>query len=145
LLSRWAIGKAKNNLAPDKNALSYMTGAKMIGTCKRTGKEIWAPHVIWGAQHVEITATEAMQAEAGGKQSGRAMQETEQFLRNKLAHGPVRQKDIVDEAKQDGVSLRTLERAKKELRVESSKLKDEWLWSLPGADKPFSERGEKDE
>jgi hypothetical protein len=145
LLSRWAIVKAKNNFAPDKKALSYMTGAKMIGTRKRTGKEIWAPRVIWGGQHVEITATEAMQAEAGGKQSGRAMQEVGQFLRDKLAHGPVRQKDIVDEAKQDGVSLRTLERAKKEPRVESSKLKDEWLCSQPGADKPFSERGEEDE
>jgi hypothetical protein len=38
-----------------------MTGAKKIGARKRTGREIWAPHVIWGAQHVEITATEAIQ------------------------------------------------------------------------------------
>jgi hypothetical protein len=47
--------------------------------------------------------------------------------------GPSGKSDIVDEAKQDGVSLRTVERAKRELRVESSKLKDEWLWSLSGA------------
>ena len=58
--------KAKNNLSPDNNALSYMTGARKVGEDEETGEEIFAPHIIWGAEHVKVTATEAMQAEAGG-------------------------------------------------------------------------------
>src|SRR4029079_10234439 len=50
--------KAKNNLAPDKKALSYLTGVRKTGFDEDLQKEIWAPHIVWGAKHVEVTATE---------------------------------------------------------------------------------------
>ena len=134
--------KAKNNLAPDKKALSYMTGIKKTGVDEDTRKEIWAPHIIWGAKHVEITATEAMQAEAGGGGAKRAKDEAKGFLLGQLAQGPKKQTEIEEEAEQSGLSKRTLARAKKDLGIKSKKLgKDEgWEWSLPPADKYFSEK-----
>jgi putative DNA primase/helicase len=125
--------KAKNNLSTDKRALSYMTGAKMVGHDPETKKEIWAPYVEWGTKHVEITATDAMQAEAGGNQSRHARREAEDFLRERLANGPVKQKDIADEAEGNGIAKRTLARAKKELKIKSSKgkgLDSDWVWEL---------------
>jgi putative DNA primase/helicase len=132
--------KAKNNLSTDKKALSYMTGARNVGKDPDTQKDIWAPYVEWGAKHIEITATDAMQAEAGGNQSRHARHEAEDFLRERLAHGPVKQKDIADEAEGNGIAKRTLARAKKELKIKSSKgkgLDSDWMWELPDTAKGY--------
>jgi putative DNA primase/helicase len=134
--------KAKNNLSTDKKALSYLIGARNIGIDPDTQKEIWAPHVIWGAKHVEITANDAMQAEAGGNKSRYARHEAEEFLRERLADGPVKQREIVDEAEANCIAKRTLERAKKQLNVVSRKnskeTDGEWMWSLPEAPKNYN-------
>jgi putative DNA primase/helicase len=127
--------KAKNNLSPDNDALSYMTGARKVGEDEETGEEIFAPYIIWGAEHVKVTATEAMQAEADGGHSKHARNEASEFLQSRLAGGPVMADDLRDEAEANGISLRTLQRAKKELKIEANKergnTRGKWLWSLP--------------
>src|SRR4051794_41011103 len=126
--------KAKNNLSTDKKALSYMTGARNVGVDPDTNKEIWAPYVEWGAKHVEITATDAMQAEAGGNKSRHARREATEFLQERLAEGPIKQKEIAEEAEANGVTKATLRRAKQELNIKSWKEKGmdgEWMWELP--------------
>ena len=128
--------KAKNNLSTDKKALSYMTGARNVGKDPDTGKDIWAPHVIWGSKHVEITANDAMQAEAGGGQSRHARREATDFLQERLAGAPVKQKEIAEEADANGITKATLRRAKQELKIKSWKEKGmdgEWMWELPAA------------
>jgi hypothetical protein len=132
--------KAKNNLSTDKKALSYLTGARNVGEDPDTGKEIWAPHIIWGAKHVEITANDAMQAEAGGNQSRHARREATEFLQERLADGPIKQKDIAEEAEANGITKATLRRAKHELKIKSSKEKGmdgEWMWELPEPPKDY--------
>ena len=127
--------KAKNNLSPDNNALSYMTGARKVGEDEETGEEIFAPYILWGAEHVKVTATEAMQAEAEGGHSKRARSEASEFLQSRLAGGPVMADDLREEAEANGISWATLRRAKKELNVEAKKekggTKGKWFWSLP--------------
>ena len=127
--------KAKNNLSPDNNALSYMTGARKVGEDEETGEEIFAPYIIWGAEHVKVTATEAMQAEAEGGHSKHARNEASEFLQSRLAGGPVMADDLRDEAEANGISWRTLQRAKKELNIDTKKergsTRGKWLWSLP--------------
>ena len=129
--------KAKNNLSPDNSALSYMTGARKVGEDEETGEEIFAPYIIWGAEHVKVTATEAMQAEAEGGQSKHARNEATDFLRSRLASGPVERNELKEEADANGISYSTLKRAKKELNVEAVKGRGsthgKWLWSLPAA------------
>jgi putative DNA primase/helicase len=128
--------KAKNNLAPDKKALRYGMGNKVVGHDRKLGVDIDAPYIVWHPQHVEITANEAMAA-AGGHTAKR---EARDFLLERLEAGPVMADDIIEEAKQEGIAKRTLDRAKKELGVKSrktpSKFDGEWFWELPAKTRP---------
>jgi hypothetical protein len=123
--------KAKNNLAHDTKALRYGFGGKTVGYDEELGVDINAPYIVWHSQHIEITANEAMAA-AGGHSAKR---EAREFLLERLGAGPVKAGDIMEEAKQEGISVRTLKRAKKELDIRShktpSKFDGAWYWELP--------------
>jgi len=126
---------AKNNLATGMKALSYMTGTRKVGFDEDMQKEIWAPYVEWGAEHVEITATDAMQAEAGTKRSKSELRQATEFLQGALANGPMKQAEVKADAEGHGISQATLRRAKDELGIKSRKEKGSvdghWLWELP--------------
>jgi hypothetical protein len=127
--------KGKNNLAPhDTKTLAYGFGEREVGNDVKTGEAIWAPHIVWYPQHVDVSATEAMQA-AGG-QSGYAKREAREFLLERLEAGPVKAEDLLEEAKQNGISKSTLMRIKRELGVRSrkqqGKVDGEWMWVPPG-------------
>ena len=53
------------------------------------------------------------------------------FLRELLEDGPKIQPVILNKAKKLGISKRTLDRAKKDLKIESRKDTKSWKWSLP--------------
>jgi len=131
--------KAKNNLAPDKNALRFMVGTRMVGHDPDTQAEIWAPHIIWDSKHVEVTATEAMEAEGNGMKHA-AQREAEEFLRSKLANGPVSKEELEEEAEANDISPSgALRRAKRKLRVQTwkeKKLDGRWFWELPPTPAP---------
>lgn len=57
--------------------------------------------------------------------------EAVEFLAEFLKDGPKLQKEIVDYAGQDGHTLATLRRAKKDMGITSKKVKEGWLWSMP--------------
>jgi hypothetical protein len=126
--------KAKNNLAPDTKALSYGINATVVGQDEQTGKDIWAPRVVWGTEHVEVTATEAMQAEAAGRSSAsNAGEIAKKFLTEQLSGGPVAKSEINEAADANGISDITLRRAKAELGVIAKKggFAGGWAWELP--------------
>jgi hypothetical protein len=128
--------KAKNNLAPDKHALRFGFNTKMVGKDPKTGKEIWAPHVVWDTKHVEITANEAMAAADGGGKGHATAREAEEFLKTRLAHGPVLKSEIVEEAEALDISITgALKRAKSKLGIkafkERGKVDGHWYWELP--------------
>src|SRR5262249_10351147 len=130
---RKLLVRAKNNLAPDNNkTLAYHFGAQKVGTDPKTGQEIWAPHVIWEPQHVDVTAIEAMQAASQSKPTT-AVDDAKQFLLDILANAPVPKTEIDEAAEANGISQRTLCRAKSALGVEAKKdgLKGGWTWRLP--------------
>jgi AAA domain len=136
--------KAKNNLAPDKHALRFMVGTQMVGHDPDTQAEIWAPHVLWDSEHVKVTATEAMEAEAGGGNARAARREADDFLTSRLAEGPVLSADLEAEAKEEGISSRTLRRAKKELGVKSVRgdgaMAGKWFWEMAQGGQPTPPR-----
>lgn len=128
--------KAKNNLAPDKHAQRFMVGLREVGRDPDTQEPIWAPHVVWDSQHVEVTATEAMEAAEGSGTKRAAQWEAEDFLKSKLAHGAVSKEEIEDEAEALDISVSSaLKRAKKKLQVktwkEKGKVDGKWFWELP--------------
>ena len=128
--------RAKNNVAAkSKNqTLAYRFSEREVGNDKKTGETIMAPYIVWEKEYVDVTALEAMQAAADTK-SPVARDEAKKFLKEILAKGPVLQIEILEAAEAEGVSVRTLHRAKKELDVKAvkdrSKADGKWTWELP--------------
>jgi DNA polymerase len=127
--------KAKGNLAPrDLPALRYTISVRQVGFDRKLNRPIEAPFILWDDNGVQITALEAMEAAAGGSR-GNARDEAEEFLRSKLANGPVPADEIYAEAKAQCIAIATLKRAKKDLHVvsekERGKIEGEWCWRLP--------------
>jgi putative DNA primase/helicase len=134
--------KAKNNLARDAMALRYNFSTKVVGHDPRLGIDIVAPFINWDAQHVDVTADDAMRAADG--QSGNAKREAREFLLDRLIAGPVKADDLIAEARQEGISVKTLRRAKKDLGLRSRKqagvMDGDWFWEL-AATKVVNEGG----
>jgi hypothetical protein len=126
--------RAKNNSAArkDNQTLAYRFGAREVGSDPKTGKPIWAPFIIWDNQYVDVTALEAMQAASDNRAAPAARDEAKKFLQDILACGPLPMKDIEDAAKGHGIAWRTVERAKRELKVTARKNADDgrWAWHL---------------
>jgi putative DNA primase/helicase len=134
--------KAKNNLARDAMALRYSFSTKVVGHDARLGIDIVAPFIAWDAQHVDVTADDAMRAADG--RPGDAKREARDFLLYRLIAGPVKADDLFEEAKQEGISKMTLRRAKKDLQIRSRKQAGvaggDWFWEL-AATKVVNEGG----
>jgi len=131
---RKLLVKAKNNLAAAGNkALAYHFGGREVGKDPESGETIFAPHILWENEHVEVTASEAMRANAN-KSSPSARDEAKKFLTDILANGPMLQSEIQDAAQGNGIAKRTLERAKRELDITAEK-NGQWYWRLPDAAK----------
>jgi hypothetical protein len=130
---RKLLVKAKNNLAAAGNkSLAYRFAGREVGEDAKTGKVIFAPHILWEDNHVDVTATEAMQASS--TKSPRAREKAKQFLTDILANGPVLKTEIEEAADANGISGRTLFRAKDDLKivVEKDRKKDgKWYWRWP--------------
>jgi hypothetical protein len=108
--------KGKNNLAPaNLKSLSYGFGVQEVGKDPKTGRPIMAPHIVW-LNHVDVSATEAMQAANEGKSPG-AREAAHRLLKELLANGPVLTSEIEEAAEANGVSERSLNRARQELGI----------------------------
>jgi hypothetical protein len=129
--------RGKCNIAKsDIKALAYDFRTRVVGKDPDSGEDISVPYINWYPQHVDISATEAMQA-AGSKTPG-ALDEAKQFLQEFLKNGPVLQTEVEAEAKANDIAVKTLRRAKKVLQVESRKDGPEgangqksWRWHPP--------------
>lgn len=135
--------KAKNNLAPDMAALSYTVDTKNVGTDPITNAAIIAPYVVWGSEHVYVSATEAMQAEEKSSGAAKPRDTAKEFLTNLLALGPMKQKEVMDAAAANLISEKTLRRAKDDLGIIPKKdgARGPWLWELPA--KPSGHLGNR--
>jgi putative DNA primase/helicase len=131
--------RAKNNLAPDTKALAYSISTLCVGQDDATGEAIHAPRIEWFPKHVEVSTTEAMEAESGKSRSSPAKDVALEFLRSMLINGPVPKTEIEEAAEANCISEATLRRAKEELGVTAEKdgLKGGWKWGLPEAQKRY--------
>jgi hypothetical protein len=129
--------KAKNNIAPaEQKALAYTFEVQEVGADAKTGEIIRAPRIVWAPEHVDVTASEAMQAATESK-APTARDDAKQFLTDLLSAGPMASADVEQAAAANGISRSTLFRAKRELKIiakQDGELKDGhrgWRWHLP--------------
>lgn len=113
----------------DAGAKKALAAARAVGVDAKTGEAIFAPHILWEDNHVDVTAAEAMAT----AKSPAARDEAKKFLTDTLANGPVLKAEIEDAADANGISERTLFRAKGELGVMARKdgPNGTWTWRLP--------------
>ena len=119
----------KINIGQSPKGLGYRIEGRTVEGSKGP---IATSGIAWDGDPVALTADEAMNA---GREQGRpvkATNEAETFLRGRLGFGAVPAKDIVEEAEAQGISKRTLERAKAKLGVIVHKdaFDGGWTWEL---------------
>jgi DNA polymerase I len=133
---RKLVVRAKNNIAANTNkTLAFRFVTREVGTDKKTGKAIWAPHIVFDPEYVDISAGEAMQAASENKSPG-ARDKAKTLLLGILAEGAeVSSDDIADYAKAHNLSMKTIKRAGDDLGVDivkdRSTPKGKWFWKLP--------------
>jgi putative DNA primase/helicase len=122
----------KNNIGNDQDGLAY----RIID-----GK------LSWEKDAVSTTADEAFGADCGGGDAYE-LDEAVDWLREALLSGPVDADATIKRAQRDGIAARTLDRAKKQLRVKAKKFgfgsSGKWRWcyddqqplSAPNSDDP---------
>lgn len=115
-----------SNIGKDAAGLGYRIAEAHAGRIKTT-------RLQWDDAPVTVSASEALRA-GNGEQSNKQTA-AEEFLRDALDDGPRYQTEINTLARQQGISDRTLRRAKDQLHIESFKeglgLEQHWIWSLP--------------
>lgn len=127
--------RAKNNIAAKSKhqTLSFRFEENDVGIDQRTGKHIWAPYIVWSEDYIDVSAFEAMQAVAESKAPA-ARDDAMFFLLEMLKKGPVLVSEIEEAAKANGISHRTLVRAKADLKISAKKSQEwqgKWVWELP--------------
>ncbi|MGH7332644.1 MAG: AAA family ATPase [Candidatus Rokuibacteriota bacterium] len=125
---RRLLVKIKGNLYREVPTLGY-----------RIMDQDGVPVIAWESKPVEgVTAHDVLGlTETKAERSER--KDAMEFLRDILQAGPTTAKDVYAGAEANGISRRTLERAKRDLGVKSDKLPDAsgklgqgpWYWSLP--------------
>lgn len=122
---------AKNNLGPDSTGLAFGIESATVEDGIETSR------LVWCAETVTMTASEALASEQGQDRRTDAPQrdEAEAWLAEQLAVGPVPSEDLQRRARADGVAWRTVRRAKDALEVSARRHGfgegSKWIWELP--------------
>jgi hypothetical protein len=135
--NRTLVVSAKNNLADaeqKRKSLAYHFEVKQVGV-DRKGKPIERPFIVWNPGYVDVSATEALSAASENKAPA-AVNDAKDFLRGLMTAGgrKVPRAEIEEAADAEGISERTLWRAKKALGIKAEKDKTangQWIWVMP--------------
>jgi putative DNA primase/helicase len=119
----------KNNLGNDLHGLAFKIEAFSIGN------EIETSRIAWLQETVTTKADDAIATFLDSEDKS-ALSEAEDFLLKLVRHGASSVKEIQNEVKDAGLSWHTIQRAKKNLRIEAYKpgMKTGWFWRLPTKD-----------
>ena len=117
----------KNNIGPDQTGFSFRIEPVRLGNGIDTSR------IAWDAAPVTRTADDVLAAESSPGDDRSALEDAKGFLCEMLAAGPVEGKVIYCQADDAGHAKRTIDRAKRELNVESRKasMTSPWRWELP--------------
>jgi putative DNA primase/helicase len=116
----------KNNIGPKARGQGYFIRTKYVTN------NIEAPCILWDDAPVDVNADQAIAAASSAIKDGGALNDAKEFLRDLLANGPVDAKEGEEAGRANGISVRTLDRARKDLGVKSDKTgyQGRWQWTL---------------
>ena len=102
---------AKNNLARAPQGLAFRLEQCLVGG------GVVASRILWDAEPVEITANEALAAEAAGTEIRTAKANAQEFLRAALAGGSMPAVEVNRMAREHGLTTKAVRSAREALRV----------------------------
>lgn len=105
------VCQTKSSLAPEAKSIAFRLS-------EENGFE-------WIGEY-DVTADDLLSGTAKGAKKQAAIE----FLENTLADGQTAQTELMELAKQKGISEKTLRNAKEELGVKSKRVNNQWYWSL---------------
>lgn len=114
----------KNNLGNDKTGFEYQIVEKVL---QYQTTNIKTSYVDWVGPST-LTALELLSPPKSSKPS--VVDDAKTFLEDELCKGPKSVNDLKSSAKAAGISWASVQRAKKELVINSTKLADQWQWTL---------------
>jgi hypothetical protein len=122
---RCVLAQVKNNLAAPQQSLAYAVQAEPPGPPRLT----WLGVSPWSADQV-----------VGGAGRGRAGARARAFLLSLLREGPRPAREVWEQARKEGLSERTLKRAKQQLSIRAVRALGDGArqsyWLLPGQELP---------
>ena len=116
---RRILASSKQNLSEPTPSLAFSVASSVSA----------AARVEWHGES-PMNATELMRASLEEEERS-ALEEAREFLRDELSDGPMAAKQIKLNGKREGISERTLNRAKARLKVRSIKETYGWTWTTP--------------
>jgi putative DNA primase/helicase len=117
----------KSNIGRKAAGLGYRIAGRLIAD------DIPASHIVWDNAPVDMTADQALAADAESVKNATALAEAKEFLRDTLADGAKLAADIQQGAATLGIAEKTLRRAGKAIKIKSFKdtFTGPWMWRLP--------------
>jgi len=110
--------QAKNNLA-NAPGLAFQVREKVLPN------RITAPYIEFEKDTVDITADEILSSDTQGRKP-LSRNHAEEFLHRELQKGPVPTNTLTEKAKSEGISEKTLRRAKETLGIKAAR----FYWSI---------------
>ncbi|KAB0773153.1 AAA family ATPase [Pseudomonas aeruginosa] len=125
------LARAKSNISDDQGGVGYRVEPCTVGDGLETTRVLWGDRIEGSARDI---LAEVERVEEGGRGE---REDAEHFLLNLLADGPVPATQIKADAAGAGHAWRTVERAKKALRIEAVKagVKEGWVWRIGAKDR----------
>lgn len=122
--------RAKSNIGPDQGGFGY--DLEQVELPNNPG--VFASRVVWKEEITGDTREILSQAESVDDEQDGAVAEAEAFIHEMLADGPVPAKVMQSSAREAGVSIITLKRAKKKMGILSERVPGSataWQWVRP--------------
>ena len=131
--SVWTVGKVKGTdetlraaVSSKNNLLPYIPPALQYSLSQADGFQ-------WRGVNRDVIARDLIRGDDDKHTRGRPTtlrDEAEMFIRNELAFGKMKATDIFELAKGEGISERTIKRAKSAVGVRTFREGQEWYWQL---------------
>jgi RecA-family ATPase len=106
----------KNNLGDDQHGFAYSIAVDENG----------APYVLWENEPVQVSADDALNNVEETVDDITARDEAKEWLLTQLENGAVPSNKMLSKAKKDGIAIKTLRRAKTDLKVGSIRKDGHW-------------------